>query len=106
MKVVLVNPGFLKGGMAHFFRAPPLGLLYLAGGILEVGDHSVKILDFPVQTYNHKQLLSEFNHADVVGVSCLTSSFVKSKDYLSCCKRSRSYYNYGWFSTVLSSRYH
>jgi radical SAM superfamily enzyme YgiQ (UPF0313 family) len=80
MKVVLVNPGFLQGGMAHFFKAPPLGLLYLAGGIKEVGDHDVKILDFPIQSYNSRQLASEFNNADVVGVSCLTSSFVKSKD--------------------------
>ncbi len=79
MKFVLVNPGFLRGGMAIVFRTPPLGLLSIAGAITEAGEPDVEIVDLSVDRKFPRQLKAIFNRADVVGVSCLTASFMLAK---------------------------
>ncbi|HMF31684.1 MAG TPA: radical SAM protein [Candidatus Lokiarchaeia archaeon] len=101
MKFVLVNPGFLSGGMAAVFKTPPLGLLYVAGAITDAGDHEVKIIDTVVDKMSQKALKAEFSKADVVGVSSLTSSFVKSKDYLTLAKETGATTIMGGFQPTL-----
>ncbi len=101
MKFVLINPGFLKGGMASVFRTPPLGLLYIAGAITEAGDHDVKIIDTVVDPKTPKQLLHECNRADVVGVSSLTSSFLKAKSFCAIGKEAGATTIMGGFQPTL-----
>jgi anaerobic magnesium-protoporphyrin IX monomethyl ester cyclase len=101
MKFVLVNPGFLQGGMAAVLRTPPLGLLYVAGAILDAGDHEVKIIDTVLDKKSPKQLKAEFNRADVVGVSSLTSSFVKAKQYCALAKETGATTIMGGFQPTL-----
>ncbi len=101
MKFVLINPGFLKGGMASVFRTPPLGLLYIAGAITEAGDHEVKIIDTVVDPKTPKQLLHECNRADVVGVSSLTSSFLKAKSFCAIGKEAGATTIMGGFQPTL-----
>ncbi len=101
MKFVLVNPGFLQGGMAAVFQTAPLGLLNIAGAITEAGDHDVKIIDTVVDKKTPKQLLREFNKADVVGVSSLTSSFLKAKSFCEIAKEAGATTIMGGFQPTL-----
>ncbi len=101
MKFILVNPGFLEGGMATVFRIPPLGLLYLAGAITKAGDHDVKIIDSVVDKKSFKQLKAEFNNTDVVGVSALTSSFSKAKKFCELAKETGATTIMGGFQPTL-----
>ncbi len=101
MKFILINPGFLEGGMATVFRIPPLGLLYLAGAITNAGDHEVKIIDHVMDKKSPNQLKAEFNHADVVGVSALTSSFSKAKKFCAIAKETGATTIMGGFQPTL-----
>lgn len=101
MKFALVNPGFLRGGMATVFKTPPLGLLYLAGSITRAGDHHVGIVDQPVHPRSDKQLSHLFNDVDVVGVTALTSTFTKALHYCRLAKEAGATTIMGGFQPTL-----
>lgn len=75
MKVLLVNPPFLKGFRKFNLNLPPIGLGYI-GAMLEERGHEVKILDLSVEGWKEGELHS----SDVVGVTSLTPTYPKAME--------------------------
>ena len=70
MKVLLINPPFLKGFKEFNLNLPPIGLGYIAA-VLEKEGHNVKILDLSVEQWNDNGLSSY----DAVGITSLTPTY-------------------------------
>lgn len=73
MKVLLVNPPFLKGFRKFNLNLPPIGLGYI-GAMLERHGHEVRILDLSVERWK-----KGFSGYDAVGITSLTPTYPKAR---------------------------
>lgn len=82
MKVLLISPPTLsplRADMSDLFEKesglyPPLGLLYLAAGLLQDGRHQVKVVDGPALEASHESIEREIRELrpQMVGIQSLT----------------------------------
>ncbi len=70
MRVLLINPPFLKGFRKFNLNLPPIGLGYVAA-VLERHGHEAKILDLSVEEWRHTGLPGY----DMVGITSLTPTY-------------------------------
>ncbi len=97
MKVLLINPpafnevlgphpAFVAEEEGHY---PPLGLLYLAGYLLEHTDFQVEVLDAQVEELSYPELEERVRRSnpDVVGVTAMTFTLIDVVDTLDAVKR-------------------
>jgi anaerobic magnesium-protoporphyrin IX monomethyl ester cyclase len=65
---------------------PPLGLLYI-GSILEANGHEVDIIDVGLELNPRPLLEQKLKHADVVGMSVYTNTYIESAGYAHLIKQ-------------------
>ncbi|MCK4364537.1 MAG: B12-binding domain-containing radical SAM protein [Thermoplasmatales archaeon] len=77
MKILLLQPPIdSRKVIGPFSHAPPLGLLYIAR-ILEEQGHTVKILDFAIESFTEEKILKVIPSTDAVGMT-ITAFCVES----------------------------
>ncbi|MBD3229223.1 MAG: radical SAM protein [Candidatus Lokiarchaeota archaeon] len=75
MNILLLNPSGRSPtlGLDDFIKAPPLGLMSLAG-IPDPDKHKVKIIDLKYKNWSQNKLKKVFEKSDIIGITCLTPS--------------------------------
>lgn len=97
MKVWLINPrteGMIATELPGFVsreigRFPPLGLLYLAASLRQVGGHDVRIFDMPAQDLSYAALADALRQErpGLVGITAITHNLVEVLRTAECVKQ-------------------
>jgi len=68
-----------------FGLAPPLGLLYLSQ-VLENAGHSVNLIDFSVEAYHDRKIISSLENVDAIGVTVISTAVDKASQVIKLIK--------------------
>lgn len=97
MRVLLINPPtrfMLTTNVPEFVdvetgKYPPLGLLYVAGSLLETGRHQVEILDSQLEELDYPQIESEIRQRqpELIGIQATTFTLIDVIKVCEICKK-------------------
>jgi anaerobic magnesium-protoporphyrin IX monomethyl ester cyclase len=89
MRILLIyppsEPFFITPSRKFYGYSPPLGLLYIAKILEDLGD-SVRVLDFSAEPFDEHVLANALHDVDAVGMSVLTPSLNQAKSLITRIK--------------------